>query len=1220
MQIPKITRVAVVVAALSFVSVPVFAQKADSPAAELDRLLASIASEKNTSVALAQVTALSRLSDFVPRDAYAAKLDAAAKAAKDPQVAFILHRKAAWAFHEMKDVRYGADGMNGPLGQQGCLREWTIAGPFDNPSMEGFRDALGPELGEVGPYAGKLAEVDFRPLPKWDQYCEFNLNQTVRPSTAAVTYLATQIEAPKAQNGVLLLGADGAYKVWLNGKLVAEREEDSGKWVDNDAWKVRLDKGKNELLVKLASTQDGGQGIVARLTDDRLRPLALVSKAAWGRTPTSGGKPQADPRGLLARLKADTKKLRGDARVWAAWLWKSANWQNAAVPWRDVAQAALDAADELDPKMHALLSELFEQHWERRAILEAAAARAPQDPWIATAYAEELENSIADPDLLATRASYEKWAKAGFLPAVLDLSDWYKRSGFDERALAVLANVSHPERLRIPGYVNRLASLERAAGNLKRADDLDAQAARVTYLSGGQVWTDVRKSLVDGKVQEALQLLEEYREYVPGSQYARTRIADILHHQGNLEGAIAVYDELLADVPGDADLYEAKASLQLAGNKREAAIETLRAALRHRPQDQQLRDFVAFLAPSTNRFHEPWMLEDPRQIADKTKPAPFNYDTLIDNSVTFVSRNGLASTVFQRVDRVLNPEGVDAVKAHQAAYQQGDEEVEVLRVRVWKPDGTFSEDHDQWDSGSTRKGSTTYNDTAYVTMQANDVEVGDLVEFRYRVSQVANENFRGDYFGDIAYLQGGRPVAFERYAVIYPKNWELHFRVPKLEHERIENRLPDGSEPQEGFRSTSFELRDVPYVETDPSQPGYTDVYDYLLVSNKKTYNEIGKWWWSLVKEQLIVDEPIRQKVAELTKGLKTEDEKIVAIHNYVVKNTRYLHVGLGIHGWKPYRTSTCFRNRYGDCKDKASLLKVMLEAAGVPANLVLVRTRRLGLVDEYPASMHVFNHAITYVPSRNLFLDGTAEFNGTTELTTMDQGAQALIVQDGGAAKFLTLPIDKPERNLSRTVMEVDLTGEQPVARGTLEAHGANAVYFRQTLEDPERRDEELEKQLSDEFSGAKLLSAKYENLSDLEKPTKIDFAIEGGQILRSNGDRQYVFPVGRPKNLLDAYARQSTRHQDLDIRVPFANETKIRYRLPATKQFESLPRDTSLDSKFGSLDIRYEKTGEELVVDVRYTIDVARVKVEEYQEFRKFLSDVTAALNETVGVVESK
>ncbi|MEZ4462071.1 MAG: hypothetical protein R3E66_20595 [bacterium] len=94
-------------------------------------------------------------------------------------------------------------------------------------------------------------------------------------------------------------------------------------------------------------------------------------------------------------------------------------------------------------------------------------------------------------------------------------------------------------------------------------------------------------------------------------------------------------------------------------------------------------------------------------------------------------------------------------------------------------------------------------------------------------------------------------------------------------------------------------------------------------------------------------------------------------------------------------------------------MLKVLLEAAGVEAEMVLVRTRTLGAVDEFLGLMQCLNHAITYVPALNLFLDGTAEFNGTRELTPMDQGAQALVIGDGGAAKFQTLPIDKAPQNV---------------------------------------------------------------------------------------------------------------------------------------------------------------------------------------------------------------
>lgn len=1194
------------------------------PTAELDRIVADVTSESTTTVALAKASEISSLSSYVPRSVYAEKVTAAANEAKDPFVAFELYQSAAWGWSELKDERWGATGMSGPLGKQGCLVDWEVVGPFDNPSMEGFARTFGPELGEIGPYEGKLADVDWRPLGDTDRYCEFNLGRAVQPTTAAVAYLGSTVSMDATTRGFLSVGVNGAYKIWLNGEFIGSRDEDTGMIANDDLWPVRLKAGENKLLVKVASTQDGGLGVVARLTDTRLRPINPAAvKANKGLIATDAtGSPKMDRRSLSKQVKANAESLTGDAAVWNARQWSKVAWQDAAVPWRDVAERLLEDPTKLSPRGHAMLATLFEEYWEELDILKAAAARAPDDPWIALELAQKLENSITEPDRMGTGEMYRQLLAKhpGYYPALFQLADWYKARGLSERGLAELESFDDARRLDISGFGIRYVALLKSVGEMKTAAAAERDVWNSTFVSSGYLWNRVRELAHARKNAEAIALIDEYLKFVPHSQYARERQAELYRASGAPDKALAIYDELIARSPGDPDNFEEKARLLLALERQDEALSTLREALKNRPQDQDIRDLIAFLQPRENRMYEPWIIDEVREVAKNFAPSPFNYDTILDNSVTFVSKNGLASSVYQRVDRVLNPEGVDAVKSHRASYQMGDEAVEVIAVKVYKPDGTVSEDYDKWDSGGTRKGSTTYNDTGYVTMRANDVEIGDMVEFRYRVSQVANENFRGDYFGDIAYLQGGRPIAMQRYAVVYPADWKLYFRAPKLKHNRSDGGTPSGADLPDGFQSTSFTMTDVPYVESDPSQPGYSDVYDYLLVSNKKTYDEIGKWWWSLVKEQLIVDEPIRKKVAELTNGLSTADQKLRAIHNYVVKNTRYLHVGLGIHGWKPYRTSTCFRNRYGDCKDKAALLKVMLEEAGIPANLVLVRTRRLGSVEQVPASMHVFNHAITYVPSMDLYLDGTAEFNGTRELTTMDQGAQALIVRDGGDAEMVTLPVDPSKANVMKMEIEVDLTGDEPVATGKLVATGANAVYMRQALEDPERRDEAFEKQLADEFPGAKLVSAEYRNLSELEKSTEVDFVFRGGQLLRDDGNRESVLPVGRPKNLLDAYAKQSKRNQDLSIRVPFTSATKIRYRLGPTKGFDAVPTDKKIDGKFGSLKVDYEPDGQDLVVDVEYSIDEQRIAVEDYDEFRSFLTEVTAALNESVAVEEKQ
>ncbi|MBA2663555.1 MAG: DUF3857 domain-containing protein [Bradymonadaceae bacterium] len=1200
--------------------------------AEATRLSASIETERNAVVALANAYALERLRPFMSQADYAERLTALAARTQTAQTRFVLLRHAARARLEVADLRHGKDGMQGPLGEQGCLTGFSVVGPFENASMQGFHAQLGPETGEPGPYEGKMAEIDWRDLSSAHQLCHFNLNNVIRPSTAAVSFMASQLDSPRAEKAALLVGAQGAYRIWLNGKLVGERTEERGLGVDNDAWNIALARGENDLVIKMGSTGQGGLGAIVRLVDAKsLAPLKSVrQRPVWtsrALEAEASTRLDANAQGVLAEIvrTARAPAASRSQRAWAAWLWSQQHAGDTSTPWRDVAEtliATIDASSaSLEPRLVALMSELFAEHWRRLDLLTRAHKLAPADAWIGVRLAREYGQGLSDSQEFERRDLLERIVseQPQFLVGRVELADWYSQNDLPQLALAQLSEYSAPDRMQVVTFARRMADWTEQVASEREARVLREQVMKISTFSGLYLWREVRELAARGRVDEALAIVRDQRGYFPWSLQWGLQEVSLLRAAGHGDEALTELDRLIEMVPGEAQLLEQRAQLLSGLGQFDEAIETVERALVLKPQDQNLHEFLAFLRPDADRFYEPFIVADVRALAAEHAAGPFSYDTIVDQSVVRVAPNGLAQQAVQRVERVITPEGVDTARRQSISYRVGDERVEVLRVRVHKADGTISEDFDQWNSGSARKRTTTYNDTSYVNVRANNVDPGDLVEFRYVVHQIANENFRGDYFGDVTYVQGPRPIAFLRYAVIYPKSWELHFRAPAQPHTRIDDKLPNG-EALDDARLTSFELRDVKRVKTDSDQPGFTEVYDHILVSNKKTYDEIGRWWWNLVKEQLVVNDEIRTTVQTLTAGLSTEDQKVRAIYNYVAKNTRYLHVGLGIHGWKPYRTSDIIRNRYGDCKDKAALLKVMLETAGVGAELVLVRTRRLGAVDEYPASMHVFNHAIAYVPSLNVFLDATAEFNGAHELTSMDQGAQALIVNTGGKTRWLTLPVDEAKQNLFRQSFEVDLTGDEPLVRGQITAWGANAVYYRQTLEDPERRDEVLEKQLSAIYPGAKIVSASYKNLDDLDKPTEITVSFTGGRLLQESDARAFIYPYGAPRDLLSSYARQATRTQPLTLRVPFANETSMRYRLPASRSFERIPEPVTMSNRFGSLDIAYRPDGDSLVVDIAYSIDVQRVELADYAEFRQFVSEMTAALNETIGVGAEK
>ena len=113
----------------------------------------------------------------------------------------------------------------------------------------------------------------------------------------------------------------------------------------------------------------------------------------------------------------------------------------------------------------------------------------------------------------------------------------------------------------------------------------------------------------------------------------------------------------------------------------------------------------------------------------------------------------------------------------------------------------------------------------------------------------------------------------------------------------------------------------------------------------------------------------------------ETELAIVKAVYDFVVSQTRYVGLEFGIHGYKPYRVDQILQRRFGDCKDKASLMHALLASVGIDSRLVLLRMRKLGSMPERPASLAIFNHAILYLPKLDLWLDGTASFSGSRDL-----------------------------------------------------------------------------------------------------------------------------------------------------------------------------------------------------------------------------------------------
>jgi len=316
--------------------------------------------------------------------------------------------------------------------------------------------------------------------------------------------------------------------------------------------------------------------------------------------------------------------------------------------------------------------------------------------------------------------------------------------------------------------------------------------------------------------------------------------------------------------------------------------------------------------------------------------------------------NGLTTQVVDQAYALLDRSKAPLVRTLTASYVPGRESLDILRAeRITASGDVIEGDVQEADPSGRQMG--VYTDRRRVTVTFGVVGPGDIVRLRYRIDAAGERNMFGDFFGLTEFAQELFPKASMDVVVEAPKS-----RV--LVHKSV--RLPAMTQRTQGNVTTyRMHADNLPALAVEPYMPPYTEVGGYLTLSSYARWEDMGRWYQSLIKDQLTLDAPLKKLAAELVAGAENDDEKIRRIHRHVLQQTRYVGIELGIHGWKPYRVTQVHARGYGDCKDKASLLVALLKEVGIDARMVLLRTTDQGPMTDLP-SMWTFNHAIAYVPS----------------------------------------------------------------------------------------------------------------------------------------------------------------------------------------------------------------------------------------------------------------
>ena len=434
--------------------------------------------------------------------------------------------------------------------------------------------------------------------------------------------------------------------------------------------------------------------------------------------------------------------------------------------------------------------------------------------------------------------------------------------------------------------------------------------------------------------------------------------------------------------------------------------------------------------PPAHAADAPAWLEQAARLP--ASPLERNADAIVlqDEIQVMISDDGRVTTRRTYAVRVLTKAGA-AAAAVREVYTTGSGEVRVMRGWLLV-DGRVSE--------------LGRGNTADIALADNDI----YNESRVRV-------LRADAALSGGVVFGAETETVER-TVFTQVEWELQAIWPVLSVRRALT-LPAGAEarsvtfnhepiaPLRSGQTFTWALRDLPALVDEPSSPPPSAVVPRVAVtydgrtgpSAFDTWESVSGWLATLADPQAASTPALTAKARELTATATTDLARIAAIGRYV-QRVQYISVQTGLGrggGYKPHAAADVLAKNYGDCKDKANLMRALLASLGIKAYLVAIYSGDPDYVRAEWPSPQQFNHAISAIVlpddlslpavgvhpalGRVLFFDPTDEQTPVGELPLHLQSSQGLIVlpQGGGLVR---MPLSGPEANPSNRRIEATM------------------------------------------------------------------------------------------------------------------------------------------------------------------------------------------------------
>jgi len=597
-------------------------------------------------------------------------------------------------------------------------------------------------------------------------------------------------------------------------------------------------------------------------------------------------------------------------------------------------------------------------------------------------------------------------------------------------------------------------------------------------------------------------------------------------------------------------------------------------------------------------------------------PAPADYpgESYVFHHLSRIytfAADGTGSRAFEGTVEIRNQAGVKAFSILPFEFASNSEHIEIDYVRVRHADGsvvtTPSADAQELPAEVTRQ-APFYSDIKQEQIPVRSLQPGDLLEYKLRIVRTKPEAPGRFWGGDSFFLpSSGAVIRSETIELHVPKDGYIQVWSPNYKSTTMDTATERGYRwqssqlaPTAGQKKNALlKLDKNPALGTSDDPP-----LPQIAWTNFHTWQEVGAWYRSLEGSRTEPDADIRAKVATLTAGKFTPDEKARAIYGYVSAQVRYIGVAFGIGRFQPHQAGDVLSNQYGDCKDKSTLLIAMLSAAGINADAVLIGAGiPFNAALPSPAS---FNHAITlaHIDGKPVWLDSTAEVSPFALLNPVIRDKQALVIPATGDAQVETTPKDPPFPFLNT----FDATGTLD-DKGTSHSHivmtlrGDDQVTVAQAVRtvSPAQWDELMQRFSYAMSYAGKVTNAEFSRPDDTSSPFKITYDYEREKA--GDWDNLRLIPQLSPIGLPDIDEKDPPV-TPIPLGTPHLATDHAVMTLPKGWS-ANLPPSIHVKTSFATLDKTYKLENGVLTTDRRVEILQRNLPASQWPDYHKWFKD---------------